>query len=488
MKIDKTQKILSFLTLMFLFSSCIKEGEFDLPNIEIEEPNIIANSDITAIKSALMQEFTSNSNLTYTFFDKPDNPTYIEGYVVSSDASGNFYKTLIIQDNPTKPTAGIEINLNDTSLSESYQVGQKIYVKLDGLSVSYDNGESKIDPTKGIPGKYILGELVGKNVKEIPSTKIKKHIFRTNTITEITPTLISLTEITGANINTLIELTAVQFAKDNLGKTFSGEPNDSFDGFRDIVECSTQATVNLQTATFSSFKSNVVPSGKGSISAVLSKDFKSEFLVLILNTPSDISFTDTDRCDPLESDCGLSTSEGSNILFSDDFERQSNNSLISGNGWTNYIQEGTEGWKAFSSSIVSNPSLGISATISSRNTSDNKTISWLITPAIDLDANTETTIKFETSNSFSDNSRMELLFSNDWDGTTNGVSSATWSILSAAYITLDSDSNVPWYKSGIVNLSCVSGTTTYFAFRYNGKNTGGYDGTYELDNIKISSN
>ena len=75
----------------------------------IEEPNIITNSSITAIKTALQQEFNTNENLVYTFDINENAPTYVEGYVVSSDATGNFYKKLIIQDKAENPTAGIEI-------------------------------------------------------------------------------------------------------------------------------------------------------------------------------------------------------------------------------------------------------------------------------------------------------------------------------------------------------------------------------------------
>ena len=75
---------------------------------------------ITAVKTALQQEFNSNDNLVHTFDVNENAPTYVEGYVVSSDATGNFYKKLIIQDKSESPTAGIEIVLNKTSLSETY--------------------------------------------------------------------------------------------------------------------------------------------------------------------------------------------------------------------------------------------------------------------------------------------------------------------------------------------------------------------------------
>ena len=127
--------------------------------------------------------------------------------------------------------------------------------------------------------------------------------------------------------------------------------------------------------------------------------------------------------------------------------------------------------------------------MSAFNSGDANNVGWLITPAIDLDANTGVTMTFQTSNSFSDSSEMELLFSNDWDGTPTGVANATWGVVPAAYITQDSDSFASWFDSGIVDLSCGTGSSVYFAFRYTGNDANNdFNGTYELDNIRISAN
>ena len=193
------------------------------------------------------------------------------------------------------------------------------------------------------------------------------------------------------------------------------------------------------------------------------------------------------RCDPTTLDCGLANTEGPTILFEDDFETQTRSSPITGNGWTNYIEAGSESWEAYTAG-GSNASLGISARMNSFNSGDTSNIGWLITPAIDLNTNTGVTLSFQTSNSFSDGSNMEILFSSNWDGTTDGISNATWGLIPAAYITQDSDLFSTWFDSGIVDLSCGSGSRVYFAFRYIGNGNSGFDGTYELDNIKITAN
>ena len=484
MKTTKIYGFLSFIIGTLFITSCINDGEFSTPNILVEVPSITVNSSIIAVKSALKQEFIGQDNLVYTF--REGDSLFLEGYVVSSDATGNFYKKVILQDSPENPKAGIEIILNKTSLSETYDVGRKVAVFLDGLSVSYDDGELNIDPTNGIVGKYILGTLVGQQVDDIPSTEVAKHLFRSDSLATIIPTVINLAEINEAHVNTMIQMPAAQFLKKDLEKTFAGEANDEFDGFRNILECETERIIKLQTSTYSSFKSNVIPVGKGAAHFILSKDYTSEFIVAIVNSPADLDFTDSNRCDPIELDCGYAATEGANTLFYEDFENQSNSSLIAGNGWTNFIEEGTEAWEAYTSS-GNNPSLGISARIGSFSSNDRKTISWLITPGINLSENTGVAIKFQTSNSYADDSDLTLLFSNDWDGTTSGVSAATWGHVSKAYITQNTDSFSNWFDSGLVDLSCGNGTT-YFAFKYTGSGNASEDGTFELDNIQISSN
>ena len=208
-----------------------------------------------------------------------------------------------------------------------------------------------------------------------------------------------------------------------------------------------------------------------------------EIFKIGLNDKNDITVTG-ERCDPPELDCGLANAEGTSILFEDMFETQSTNSPISGNGWTNYQEAGTETWEAYRAT-GSNASQGISARVGAFRSGDDRTAAWLISPEIDLDANSNVKLSFETSNSFADASNLDIMFSNDWDGTTDGVLSATWGVLPAAYVVQDSDSFSSWFESGIVDLSCGSGKI-HIAFKYTGSGDSANDGTYELDNFKIT--
>ena len=108
-------------------------------------------------------------------------------------------------------------------------------------------------------------------------------------------------------------------------------------------------------------------------------------------------------------------------------------------------------------------------------------------PEIDFDAQYGETISFKTSNSFSDGSIFTLLFSSDWDGNPNTITTSAWDSLPGAYIVQDDDFYGDWYPSGNISLDCINGKG-YIGFKYIGSGKEDFDGTYEIDEIIINSN
>tara|TARA_B110000503_G_scaffold23438_1_gene36681 strand:+ start:361 stop:735 length:375 start_codon:yes stop_codon:yes gene_type:complete len=119
----------------------------------------------------------------------------------------------------------------------------------------------------------------------------------------------------------------------------------------------------------------------------------------------------------------------------------------------------------------------------SKNSGDASTITWLLTKGVDLDTTTEEFLSFETSNSFANESNLEVLISTDWDGTAINITTATWNVLPAKIVS-NGENFKNWVHSTFVNLSDYTGTA-FIAFRYTGNGNVYFDGTYELDNITI---
>lgn len=463
----------SLLFAILFLMSCVGDDDYEVPDTTVKEP--VIEGTIIGIDAVIGSYNQTGETITFQ-----DTNNVMVGYVISNDEGGNFYKELIIQDKPENPMAGIVIQLDMTPLFTKYEVGRKVYVKLDGLSVGLLNGVLQ------------LGRLEGNTIVRIPPSAINNHIIKSAEVATIVPKPMSICHLSNKLENLFIRISDVQFnKKEVLGttpKTFAAEDDDQYDGERVIESCSQDGlggTIIMSTSTFSDFKAVELPLNKGTIDGILTRDFYDAFYTVVINSPEDINFAETSRCDPEELNCGITDTPGSIILFSDNFQSQTNNQLITGNGWTNYIQAGSKGWEAYTSG-GSNPSLGRSARIRSTNSGDDCSVAWLITPSIDLTSNNDVSISFETSNSYADGSNLDVLFSTNWDGTEANITSANWGIIPAAYIVQDNDLYSSWFSSGNIDLSCVTGTI-HIAFRYRGSGQPDLDGTYELDNILINS-
>ncbi len=478
MKTGKFYKPFTLFFALITILSCVKSDDYDVPNTEIIAPDIDPNSviEISSLRSLLLQEQTNTENPDAILTLEETNK-YITGYVISSDEGGNFFEELIIQNSSSNPNTGVKILLDANPLFTSFEFGRRVYVKLDGLTVGFNSGV------------LTLGIRDGTNINKIAESAIFDFLIRDVDVASIEALPITILDFSDDKTNLFVRLTDVQFDRhDALGdnrKTFAAEPGDQFDGERKLESCATGYSVIFSTSTYADFKAVLLPDGSGYMDAILTYDFYGENFNITVSDPSTIHFESEERCDPAEIDCGLAETTGTNILFSDFFETQSPGDPISGNGWTNYIEAGSEQWEAFTST-GSSPSLGISARMQAYNSGDSSNIAWLITPKINFDAQEGETLNFKTSNSFADGSTLELFISTDWDGNPDNIISATWDILSAAYITQDSDAFGNWFPSGNVDLDCIEGSA-YIALKYVGSGDEAFDGTYEFDEIVINS-
>ncbi|PCI11750.1 MAG: hypothetical protein COB73_01285 [Flavobacteriaceae bacterium] len=476
MKTIKFLKLISFAAIAALTISCVQDDEYDVPLVGGTEPDVTVNSSIGAVRSAWDQNNSRTGEEIYTF-PTDTGDLYLAAYVVSSDYAGNFYKTLIVQDAPENPDFGIEVLVDKTALFESYEVGRKVYIKLNGLSVSYDDG-SRNDPTDSNAGRYSLGSLIGGRVDDIPQFTYTNHIFRSVDVVEIVPTVVNIEDFDQDNLNTMIQIQGMQFERNELGKTYAGEASDQFDGFRILLSCADESTATLQTSTFSDFKSHTVAQGQGNISAVLAKDFRADFFVMIISNPADIDFSSTDRCDPVILDCGTNPVGGATVLFDQDFDSTTEGDLAN-DGWLNVnVNGGSNDYSLRSFSGNSYMQTG------AYRSGENPMEVWLITPPIDLSATTDEELTFETNVGYHNGDALSVYVSTDFTG---DIDTATWALVDADLA--DSPSNgygTSFTESGSINVSCLEGNMVV-AFKYLGAD-GGITTTFQIDNVKVTGN
>ncbi|MBL7794973.1 MAG: hypothetical protein JNJ90_00575 [Saprospiraceae bacterium] len=246
------KKNLPLLLLLALFltgtTACVKR-EFDEPPTGGEPVNVTANTTIAALKAL---HVTTNGG-----FDKITGDLIIEGTVVMDDRSGNYYKTLVIQD----ATGGIEVKFNDGYLFNQFPVGRKMYIYCKDLILTDYNG---------------LTQLTGSTVEEggnlqdvgLTETQVRKKVVKGPiSATPPAPAVVGISDLNASHISTLIRLENVQFIAADAGKTYA-DPVTQFSLNRTLMNC-TGGKLILRTSGYANFAGTLTPTGSGSITGVL---------------------------------------------------------------------------------------------------------------------------------------------------------------------------------------------------------------------------
>lgn len=455
MKTIKFNKIVMMLLALVVVTSCVKDDDFDTPNLNFDEPNISAQ-DIVQISSVAGQLAQSGENM-YTF----DSGKFMVGYVVSSDEGGNFFKQIILQDAPENPTIGIKLLVDVSPLFVSYEVGRKVYIKLDGLTVGTSNGVL----TLGVRGAI--------RPERIPFPKREEHILRSVEVAAIVPKPITIEEFSNANTNLMVQLTDVQFNRNELSKTFASEPGDQFDGERILESCVTGNSAVLNTSTFAGFKGLIVPAGRGNMGAILVKSFNGADFRLYVNDPTSINFDSAERCDPDFIECD-GPFGGPDTLFSENFDSISNINELT--DWVNVNVSG--GNTRF---VLGNFSGNNYAQISGFNTGESTIEAWFVTPEMNFDTFTRHQLDLNIEAAFDNAKILSVLITTNYTG---DVTTTDWQELDVDVPTGPSSGFGGFQSVGPVNLSCFEGNVR-IAFKYEGSDPSATT-RYHLDNIRIT--
>lgn len=116
---------LSVLSVGAVMTSC--QNDFDLPPLPEPVATMEANTTIAALKAAYWQDAANYYETVGKNADGSD--IIVKGRVISSDATGNIYKSLVIQD----ATGALAFSINQTGMNNNYRVGQEVVVNLTDL-------------------------------------------------------------------------------------------------------------------------------------------------------------------------------------------------------------------------------------------------------------------------------------------------------------------------------------------------------------------
>lgn len=446
--------------------ACVQDDDFTIPSSIGNEENENLTNLLSRIEAGEVQLITIDQLKAQFISD--DEATEIaseiavKGYVSSSDATGNFYKEFFIQDAAQDATSAIKISLNQVESYNQFNMGREVYIYLKDLYLGEANGGD---------GVYTIGGDMNSDgeVEALTANEVPMYLFRSENSYTIVPKVVSA--LSSNDVGIFVTLNDVEFTTSGVGQPYVS-PTDDYDTQRTIQRCTgfNYSTFLMETSAFASFKNEILPSGGGSISGVVSKDYYGDNLVLALNTSDDV-LMDGSRCELLD------INDFTEII-SEDFQSAIHNTNLDFPGWTNFAEEGAWVWRerVYSGNGYTE--------FSTYNSPDDVNIAWLISPGVDLDAQENEFLNFKMAQHHlqSDLNTAEVFISTDFDG--SNVLEATWISVSA---NLPSQSN-SWYQfvdSGLIDLSSYSGTL-HVAFKVTGSGTDQtLDGAYQLDDFTI---
>ncbi len=434
------------------FASCVKQANDLPPDTSGYDPNLPVNTTIRELKEM---------NNAYSFNGSGDDTMRItkdltaEAVVIANDKSGNFYKQIIVQDS----TGGIAINIDDYRLYAQYPVGRKIYIKLQGMMLSYNGGTpvlgASVDDRKASVG--------------LSGSKIAQHIVKASIGHVAKDTVVNFDDVRNFTLgpdeqllNRLITIKGVQFV--DTGKTYT-EPTATTN--RNIQTCAGEsASMVVRTSNYADFHTYQLPRGKGDITGIytvfINTSGSQKTPQLLIRDTADVKFGGP-RCGP---------------LFKEDFSSASSGDIALA-GWTNTAVSGNIKWRHSSSGSTGNPY----AVVSAFNTGANPAESWLVTPGIELPAGQAVNLSFRNTNGYDNGATLKLYISDNFSG---NVTTATWNELSFTRAPLSPPPSFsPFTSSGNISLGAFQGKKVWIAWRYEGGDPARTT-TWEIDDVKVN--
>lgn len=439
------------ITIALFFTSCLNDT-VDIPKLSCTQPDLTVNRTVAEVQA------NANAIVAQYLYDD-----IIEAYVVSTDESGNFFKSISFQTlaTATIPAIGFSVPVDASNLYIDYRMGNKVYIKLKDQYTDILFGGMRI-------GSIFVNSYNEGGVGRLSQNEYKKVLNASCTTVkeEVLVKKISMEALLNdSNLNTLVELSDVQFTADAVGRHYFEETNNVGGATNWGLMDKLGNQVYFRSSSFADFSGSLVPNGSGKVRGILTK-YGTDYQ-LLPRSDKDVVMTGN-RAVP---------------FFSQDFETVVDKSNLSLPGWANIVQKGTLFWKGTVYSGNGYAEFNISGTKVISN------VAWLISPKIDMDSHINEILTFRSAQHHLDvdsqlNS-LEVYISTDFDGL--NVATANW----IPVLTKLPKQTTPWYQfigSGAIDLSAYKGKINV-AFKYTGSGRNlALDGAFQVDDVQVYGN
>ena len=258
------------LLTAFAITSCVKDDDYDIPDPNGKKPLPDYSGQVVSFANVLTK--VTASVATYTADEA------IEGYVISSDEGGNFYKKIYIQN--ADKNQGLSVAIDKSGLYTEFPVGAKVQLRLKGLATQLNNSAIEVGH-----GTY-TAKSGRKGVAAMAEAIYKKHLFDTGerkTVAKLAKVSNSIQEVsTEAHVDQLITLKGVHFPTDAVGKTLYDKSNALGGATNYKLTDANGKTIIFRTSSYAKFKDEKVPAGEVEVTGVLTK-FNKDYQFMISN-------------------------------------------------------------------------------------------------------------------------------------------------------------------------------------------------------------
>lgn len=257
------KKILFAILPIALSVSCSKVSNFDTPDTAALAAEQAAKAK--TFNGATISYDALRAKVSTSFATYQENDAF-EGYVISSDEGGNFYKKVYVQA-PDK-SGTIAVAIDKKGLYGEYPVGTKVQVRLKGTTVWYSGRYSTLEVGYG------HGKTAGGNTKisNLPSAMYQEVLVSTGEkigLDQLATTFDNLSFDKQAQNNKLLILNGVSFENTAVGKTFHISTNQ-YNTTYNLTD-GAGGTLPFLTSSFAAYIKDIVPSGRLRITGVLTR-------------------------------------------------------------------------------------------------------------------------------------------------------------------------------------------------------------------------
>ncbi|WP_300504140.1 DUF5689 domain-containing protein [uncultured Duncaniella sp.] len=279
----------TYISLLFAgaltLTAC--QDDFDAPAMTDPDSTWLGDTENYEVKTIneIKTQYWEDADNYYKTIGEAENGKrlLVKGRVISSDASGNIYKSLVIQDE----TGALAMSINANSMNNQYRRGQELVIDLTGMTIGKYAGLQQLGSPEDSPS-------YGQQTTFMPYELFVEHT-QLNGIPNLaevdTITVNSLTELSGGPEvlrkwqSQLVRFNNCYFA-DGGKETFAA----SKETVNRTLTLSDGGTIVVRTSGYSNFYADVLPEGHGDVVGLLSYHSSGGWQLLLLDRRGCMNF------------------------------------------------------------------------------------------------------------------------------------------------------------------------------------------------------